>query len=198
MGCRGRCGPTTARPLRRTGPGAALAFGGLVAQAGIRLDRIDPGHPEQNGRHERFHRTLQDEAATPPAATLRQQQARFDRLRRNSTRNGPHEALGQQPPSRVLCGVVPAVSDAPRGSLVRRHARGPAGHATMGKSSGAATSSLSARRSVGEPWGGGAERGDWIVRFMHLEFGRIDRRTRRFTPAWHGRRPHRTAAALRD
>ena len=32
------------------------------------------------------------------------------------------------------------------------------------------------------------ERGDWVVRFMHLELGRIDRRTRRFTPAWHGPR----------
>jgi hypothetical protein len=32
------------------------------------------------------------------------------------------------------------------------------------------------------------ERGDWLVRFMHVELGRIDRRTRRFTPAWHGRR----------
>jgi hypothetical protein len=42
------------------------------------------------------------------------------------------------------------------------------------------------------------ERGDWIVRFMHLELGRIDRHTRRFTPAWHGRRPRRAAAAQPD
>ena len=38
---------------------------------GIQLDRIDPGHPEQNGRHERFHLTLQQETTTPPAATPR-------------------------------------------------------------------------------------------------------------------------------
>ena len=39
----------------------------------------------------------------------------------------------------------------------------------------------------GEPVGlAETERGDWIVRFLHVELGRIDRRTRRFTPAWHG------------
>ena len=43
---------------------------------GIQLDRIDPGHPEQNGQHARFHLTLKQDTATPPAATARQQQRR--------------------------------------------------------------------------------------------------------------------------
>jgi transposase InsO family protein len=54
---------------------------------------------QQNGRHERFHLTLRKET-TPPAATPRQQQARFDRLLREFNTERPHEAPGQQPPAR--------------------------------------------------------------------------------------------------
>jgi Integrase core domain len=49
---------------------------------------------------ERFHLTLQEETTTPPATTPRQQQARFDRMRREFNTQRPHEALGQQPPAR--------------------------------------------------------------------------------------------------
>jgi len=45
---------------------------------GIALERIAPGHPEQNGRHERMHLTLKKEATKPAAANVLQQQARFD------------------------------------------------------------------------------------------------------------------------
>jgi putative transposase len=45
---------------------------------GIRLERITPGHPEQDGRHERMHLTLKTEATRPAAANVLQQQARFD------------------------------------------------------------------------------------------------------------------------
>ncbi|MFU8817988.1 MAG: integrase core domain-containing protein [Pseudomonadales bacterium] len=48
---------------------------------GIRHERIEPGHPEQNGRHERMHRTLKAETTQPPANTIRGQQRRFDRWR---------------------------------------------------------------------------------------------------------------------
>ena len=74
MGCRGRCGPTTGRRLRRRGAGRLSHLAVWWLKLGIQLDRIDPGHPEQNGRHERFHLTLQQETTTPPAATPRQQQ----------------------------------------------------------------------------------------------------------------------------
>jgi hypothetical protein len=49
---------------------------------GIRPERIEPGHPEQNGRHERMHRTLKAETASPPAESRRAQQRRFDEFRR--------------------------------------------------------------------------------------------------------------------
>jgi putative transposase len=66
---------------------------------GIVPERIEPGKPEQNGRHERMHRTLKRETASPPASNRRAQQARFDRFRREYNEDRPHEALGQKPPA---------------------------------------------------------------------------------------------------
>jgi len=87
-------------------PFASLGVGGLSPlsvwwiKLGILPERIQPGHPEQNGRHERFHETLKLECLRPPAATLAAQQTCFDdfQLRYNTER--PHQALGQQPPTR--------------------------------------------------------------------------------------------------
>jgi transposase InsO family protein len=66
---------------------------------GIELERIKPGHPEQNGRHERMHRTLKAETAKPPAANRRAQQEAFDRFRQEYNEQRPHEALQQQTPA---------------------------------------------------------------------------------------------------
>jgi transposase InsO family protein len=85
-------------------PFASTAAGGLsrlavrLIKAGIRPERITPGRPQQNGRHERMHLTLKAETASPPAATLRLQQRRFDAFRRVFNEERPHEALGQTPP----------------------------------------------------------------------------------------------------
>lgn len=62
-------------------------------------DRIAPGRPDQNGRHERMHRTLKRDVADPPAGTLAEQQARFDAWREDFNTNRPHEALGQRCPA---------------------------------------------------------------------------------------------------
>jgi transposase InsO family protein len=66
---------------------------------GIEPERIKPGQPQQNGRHERMHRTLKAETAKPPAANRRAQQEAFDRFRREYNEQRPHEALGQQTPA---------------------------------------------------------------------------------------------------
>jgi transposase InsO family protein len=66
---------------------------------GIQPERIKPGHPEQNGRHERMHRTLKAETAKPPAANRRAQQEAFDRFRQQFNEERPHEALQQQTPA---------------------------------------------------------------------------------------------------
>jgi putative transposase len=72
-----------------------------ILKAGITLERIDPGKPQQNGRHERFHLTLQQEAARPPALNLRAQQLRFDSFQRKYNEDRPHEALQQRPPAKI-------------------------------------------------------------------------------------------------
>lgn len=86
-------------------PFATKAIGGLSRlsvwwiQLGIVPERIEPGHPEQNGRHERMHRTLKQCTASPPQANLADQQRTFDRFRRDYNDERPHEALGQTPPA---------------------------------------------------------------------------------------------------
>jgi putative transposase len=66
---------------------------------GIQIERIKPGHPEQNGRHERMHLTLKTEAAKPAAANVLQQQARSDAFVDRYNRSRPHQALGMNVPA---------------------------------------------------------------------------------------------------
>jgi len=68
---------------------------------GIRPVLIQPGHPEQNGRHERMHRTLKAETTRPPAGDAAGQQERFEAFRRMYNEQRPHEALGQRAPAQV-------------------------------------------------------------------------------------------------
>jgi putative transposase len=68
---------------------------------GIRIERIVPGHPEQNGAHERMHRTLKAETTRPPESTMERQQKRFDEFRRVYNDERPHEALGQKRPATI-------------------------------------------------------------------------------------------------
>jgi transposase InsO family protein len=85
-------------------PFASRGAGGLSRlsiwwlKLGIRHERIQPGHPEQNGRHERMHRTLKQETLRPPAATMRAQQTRFDAFIEEYNEERPHEALDDAPP----------------------------------------------------------------------------------------------------
>lgn len=86
-------------------PFASTALAGLSSLAvwwiklGIRPERIAVGHPEQNGRHERMHRTLKQEAIQPPKSTLRAQQRAFNRFREEYNQERPHESLGGKPPA---------------------------------------------------------------------------------------------------
>jgi putative transposase len=66
---------------------------------GILPEFIEPGKPQQNGRHERMHRTLKAETTRPPARTRRAQQHRFDRFRQEFNLERPHEALDMQTPA---------------------------------------------------------------------------------------------------
>ena len=175
-------------PFATTGAGRLSSLAVWWLKLGIQVDRIDPGHPEQNGRHERFHLTLQQETATPPAATARQQQRRFDRLRRAFNTERPHEALAQRPPAR-LYGASPRLYPArlEEATYDATHEVRRVNDTGQIKWKGEMVFISEAVRhelvGVAE-----TDRGDWLVRFLHVELGRIDRRTRRFMPAWHGRR----------
>lgn len=68
---------------------------------GIALQRIEPGKPQQNGCHERFHKTLKAEATRPAQSTLLAQQQRFDEWRHEYNEVRPHESLGQKTPASV-------------------------------------------------------------------------------------------------
>jgi len=65
---------------------------------GINIERIKPGHPEQNGRHERMHLTLKKEATKPASFNFLQQQVRFDEFVEVYNNQRPHQALGGQYP----------------------------------------------------------------------------------------------------
>jgi putative transposase len=66
---------------------------------GIQIERIQPGQPQQNGRHERMHLTLKREATKPAAANVLQQQARFDTFLERYNQDRPHQALGMKVPA---------------------------------------------------------------------------------------------------
>jgi putative transposase len=68
---------------------------------GISIERIRPGNPQQNGRHERMHLTLKKEATKPAAKNLLQQQGRFDRFIDEFNQERPHQALGMKYPAEV-------------------------------------------------------------------------------------------------
>ena len=68
---------------------------------GISIERIKPGHPEQNGRHERMHLTLKKEATKPASFNLLQRQARFDEFIIVYNEERPHQALGMKYPGEI-------------------------------------------------------------------------------------------------
>jgi transposase InsO family protein len=70
-------------------------------ELGITPVYSDPGHPEQNGRHERMHRELKADATRPPGATFRSQQRKFDRFLEEYNNIRPHEALDMRTPAYV-------------------------------------------------------------------------------------------------
>jgi hypothetical protein len=111
-------------------PFASLAIGGVSElskwwiQLGIRPERIKPGKPSQNGRHERMHRTLKQDVLPQP--THRRQQNYFDRFVEQYNGQRSHEALGRKTPASIYCvsprafpGKLPLIEYGP-GITVRR------------------------------------------------------------------------------
>jgi len=88
-------------------PFSSIAFGGISKlskwwiQLGIRPQRIKPGHPQQNGRHERMHKTLKQETTKPPAYNERLQQEKFNHFKTEYNHERSHEALQRRCPDDV-------------------------------------------------------------------------------------------------
>ena len=122
----------------RTDNGVPFAGNGLARLSslsvwwitlGIYPELIEPGHPEQNGIHERMHRTLKQETSCPPERTMARQQQRFDAFRTEYNEERPHEALAMKRPAQLYRSSprpMPkriATYDYPLNSLVRRVSR---------------------------------------------------------------------------
>jgi transposase InsO family protein len=98
-------------PLRiRTDNGVPFATNTLArlsslsawwVRLGVMPEFIEPGKPQQNGRHERMHRTLKAETTRPPAGNLRAQQRKFNRFQNEYNSERPHEALDMQTPQQL-------------------------------------------------------------------------------------------------
>jgi putative transposase len=148
---------------------------------GIHLERITPGHPEQNGRHERMHLTLKTEATKPAAANVLQQQGRFDAFINRFNHERPHQALDMQttaarytPSARVYRGIedldypfhdwTAVITTCGRICYQRRKIN---------------VSQVFAGQKVGVK-----QVGDhvWLVTFMHYDLGYFDDETCRLEP----------------
>lgn len=88
-------------PFVSIGPGGLSKLSVWFFKLGIHHERTKPGKPTQNARHERMHRTLAEDTASPPAKSLREQQRRFDSFCRIFNEERPHEGLGMKTPSDV-------------------------------------------------------------------------------------------------
>jgi transposase InsO family protein len=177
-------------------PFACAGLGGLTElsiwwlRLGIRLERSRPGCPQDNGRHERMHRTLKAEAATPPRATMAAQQRAFDAFRNQYNEERPHEALGgctpsqvYQPSAREFPERMPEVEYAP--SWETRQVR-PSGQIKWKGKSVYVSKALIGERIGLEP----IEEGTWMTYFAKHPLGVFDERTGEIEPL-RGRRKGR-------
>jgi len=86
-------------PFATNTPARRSQLSAWWVRLGLLPEGIEPGKPQQNGRHERMHRTLKAETTRPPAKTRRAQQYKFDRFRQEFHFERPHEALDMQTPA---------------------------------------------------------------------------------------------------
>ena len=99
------CGLPEAIRTDNGAPFASVGLGGLsklsawFIKLGIKPERIKPGHPEENGRHERMHRSLKEATASPPRGDIKEQQKALDEFVKDHNFERPHEALGQKTPA---------------------------------------------------------------------------------------------------
>lgn len=175
-------------------PFASVGLAGLSElsvwwlRLGIRVERIEPGCPQQNGRHERMHRTLKEAVARPPRANLGAQQKSFDVFREHYNQERPHQSLGQHPPASVY---RPSSKDFPERLIEPEYPEDWPVRAV--RSNGEIkwkghkiylNFALRGQRVGLEP----IEDGVWRLHFMTLALGQMDERDRRVEPMERTRR----------
>jgi putative transposase len=101
-------------PFASTGIGGLSELSVWWLRLGVTPERIEPGKPQQNGRHERMHRTLAEETTRPAAGNVTAQQLAFDRFRGDYNNVRPHEALGQSAPVTQYSNSPRAMPDKPK------------------------------------------------------------------------------------
>jgi transposase InsO family protein len=140
---------------------------------GIAIERIKPGHPQQNGRHERMHLTLKKEATRPPGMNILQQQARFDAFRAEFNAERPHEALAMQCPAALYSASPTAYNGLPELSYPlhdREVLVTACGRICMHRKRINISTVLAGQRlGIKE-----VDDGIWIVSFMRYDLGFID------------------------
>jgi transposase InsO family protein len=184
-------------PFGSTGAGGLTRLSAWWLRLGIEPRFIRPASPQENGRHERMHRTLKAQTSRPPAASAAEQQARFDAFRRHYNEERPHEALGQQPPADLY-----APSPRPMPDRLEepwydadhevRRVRNSGEIQWRGELVFVSLALVGQLVGIAE-----LETGDHIVRFCDLDIGLINRRRRfiRFAPPRPGlREPDKPAA----
>ncbi|MCG7940018.1 MAG: IS481 family transposase [Candidatus Thiodiazotropha lotti] len=148
---------------------------------GIAIERIKPGHPQQNGRHERMHLTLKNEATKPPSFNFLQQQGRFDTFIEVYNHERPHQALGGRYPGEVYTPSareyqLPEVPDYPfhdRTILVTQCGRICIGRRKINLSTVFAGQYIGIREIADEVW---------LVSFMDYDLGFFDTEVNRVEP----------------
>jgi len=163
-------------PFASTGLGGLTRFSAYMLRLGIELERIRLSHPEENGRHERMHRTLKAETTRPARANLLQQQERFDDWRHEFNHQRPHEALAMKRPGEVhtvstrrMPSPLPDLDYPTHDDVVRVSRAGQiyvAGIGTVHLTPALAGQDVGIR-----------EEGDgrWLITFAKLDLGLVDR-----------------------
>jgi len=170
-------------PFASTGLGGLSRLSVWLMRLGLRPERIRPGKPQDNGRHERFHRTLKAETAKPPKANLRAQQRAFDRFVEEFNYKRPHQALGQTTPAShyhpsprplpARLAPLPAYPDDWQTRAIRADGRMKWGGREI-----SVTAALAGQRIGLEPLGNQC----WRVHFLDLALGIFDERKRGVIP----------------
>lgn len=169
-------------PFASTGLATLTRLSVMFLRLGIELERIEPGHPEQNGRHERMHRTLKRETTRPAAGNLLGQQERFDAFVEEFNMQRPHEALEMRCPADVhvpsprrLPGSLPTPRYPLHDDVLRVDQRGRV-HLLR-------KNIYLAQALVGEEVGLREEDdGRLLVTFMHTDLGHISKDVSEFIP----------------